>query len=259
MGDPNSYDDIDYGGDAGGGGGNYDAYDAGTGAGGYTLFTGDAGAASGIHGAEDDDDILFGDGGAGEFDALRQAMKAAAPPPATVDEAEPDAARSPTPGQPALPPPRRVSSDWPTARFEIEAGVPLEGTDAVSDDIAVVRRHPLFANLFWNDYYKLATRAMERVHVPAGVELQREGSTAVGGTHFFVVTRGTLRVVREGEEVATLGVGDGVGDELCEFLQPASSSIVCVTPVEAMALDAETFLALVATQRQARIRRARGR
>ncbi|HEV7810113.1 MAG TPA: cyclic nucleotide-binding domain-containing protein, partial [Candidatus Limnocylindrales bacterium] len=63
---------------------------------------------------------------------------------------------------------------------------------------------PLFAGVSGGDLGAIGDRALE-VDFPADHVIARQGEI---GTGFFVIVEGAVRVVRDGEELATLGPGD---------------------------------------------------
>jgi len=67
---------------------------------------------------------------------------------------------------------------------------------------------PLFGGVRPEDLAAIAERAIE-VDFPTDHVIARQGEI---GTGLFVVIEGTVRVVRDGEELARLGVGDFFGE-----------------------------------------------
>jgi CRP-like cAMP-binding protein len=83
----------------------------------------------------------------------------------------------------------------------------------------------------------LAERATE-IDFPAGHVIARQGEI---GTGFFVVVDGTVRVVRDGTELARLGRGDFFGELSVLDREPRNASVVAVTPARCLALASWDF------------------
>lgn len=73
---------------------------------------------------------------------------------------------------------------------------------------AEIRAIPLFKNVSPRSCKKVA-RLFDRVSLPAGRTITREGDTA---REFFVIIEGSADVMREGRRVAVLGAGDFFGE-----------------------------------------------
>ena len=84
---------------------------------------------------------------------------------------------------------------------------------------------------------KVAERAIE-VDFPADRVIARQGEI---GTGFFVVVSGRVRVVRGGEDVATLGPGDFFGELSVLDGLPRVAQVVATEPTRCLALASWDF------------------
>ena len=76
------------------------------------------------------------------------------------------------------------------------------------------------------------------VDFPAGHVIARQGEI---GTGFFVVISGAVRVVRDGELVARLGVGEFFGELSILDRMPRNASVVADVPTTCLALASWDF------------------
>jgi hypothetical protein len=74
--------------------------------------------------------------------------------------------------------------------------------------IELLATAPLFAGVDEAGLARVAERAIE-VEFPAGGVIARQGDV---GTGFFLVASGSVRIVRDGETIATLGPGEFFGE-----------------------------------------------
>ena len=100
---------------------------------------------------------------------------------------------------------------------------------------------PLFAACSKKDL-QLINRRAERVEVPAGKVLVREGAA---GAEFFVILEGTADVSMHGKKVATLGSGAFFGDLALLDKAPRNATVTAVTPMELMVLGQREFAAMI--------------
>ena len=91
---------------------------------------------------------------------------------------------------------------------------------------------PLFTGIGDGALATLAERGTE-VDFPAGRVIARQGEI---GTGFFVVVRGSVRVVRDGAVIATMGPGDFFGELSVLDRQPRNASVIADTPTTCLAL-----------------------
>jgi CRP-like cAMP-binding protein len=104
-------------------------------------------------------------------------------------------------------------------------------------DAARLRSFPLFGDL---DEYDLSQVARWVVEVDAepGELLIEQGSMPY---ELFLIEEGTVDVVRDGEPLATLGVGDVVGEIALLAQHRRMASVVARTPVRALALHVDAL------------------
>jgi CRP-like cAMP-binding protein len=97
-----------------------------------------------------------------------------------------------------------------------------------------------------------ASTELERVRVPAGQDVFRQGEEA---DSFYIIVKGEVDVIRErddgGHIVDRMGQGHFFGEMGILTGQPRTATIRVVSDVELMALDADEFMALVARSKGA--------
>jgi len=95
----------------------------------------------------------------------------------------------------------------------------------------------LFKGVDPTDLAGVAERAVE-VEFPADRVIARQGEV---GTGFFVVVDGSVRVVRDGQEVAVLGPGEFFGELSVLDGLPRVAQVVAVQPTRCLALASWDF------------------
>jgi CRP-like cAMP-binding protein len=95
----------------------------------------------------------------------------------------------------------------------------------------------LFAGVGPEDLAAVAERAIE-VDFPADRVIARQGEI---GTGFFVVVEGSVRVVRDGTEVATLKRGEFFGELSVLDGLPRVAQVVATEPTRCLALASWDF------------------
>lgn len=100
---------------------------------------------------------------------------------------------------------------------------------------------PLFAGVTREDLVAIGERAVE-VDFPADHVIARQGEI---GTGLFVVTDGSVRVVRDGAEIARLGPGDFFGEMSVIDGLPRVAQVAAVEPTRCLALASWEFERLV--------------
>ena len=100
---------------------------------------------------------------------------------------------------------------------------------------------PLFAGVDEAGLARVADRAIE-VEFPAGGVIARQGDV---GTGFFVVASGSVRVVRDGETIATLGPGEFFGELSVLDGLPRTAQVIAAEPTMCLALATWDFEAVV--------------
>jgi CRP-like cAMP-binding protein len=100
-------------------------------------------------------------------------------------------------------------------------------------DEAALRQIELFAGLSRKQRRLLAMRADE-IEVQPGKVLCGKGKTA---HEFFVIERGTARVVRDGQYLDELGPGDFFGEMGIFEDAPRNADVIAETPLSLMVLS----------------------
>ena len=95
----------------------------------------------------------------------------------------------------------------------------------------------LFTGLPDDQLGAIAGTAQE-IEFPAGRVIARQGEV---GTGFFVVVDGTVRVVRDGELLATLGPGEFFGELSILDGQPRIAQVVADEPTRCLAIASWDF------------------
>ncbi len=118
--------------------------------------------------------------------------------------------------------------------IDAEAVVPLH-------ELELLEMLPMFAPL-----PELALERVARQLVPvtaeAGFEVVTQGDE---GDRFYVIDEGRFDVLIDGQQVNTLGRGEGFGEIALLRDQPRMATVVSRTPVKLYALEREAFLAAV--------------
>jgi CRP-like cAMP-binding protein len=100
---------------------------------------------------------------------------------------------------------------------------------------------PLFAGVSGGDLGAIGDQALE-VDFPAEHVIARQGEI---GTGFFVIVEGAVRVIRDGEELATLGPGDFFGEMSVIDGLPRVAQVISTEPTRCLALASWEFERLV--------------
>jgi CRP/FNR family cyclic AMP-dependent transcriptional regulator len=100
---------------------------------------------------------------------------------------------------------------------------------------------PLFGGVTGEDLAAIGDRALE-VEFPTDHVIARQGEI---GTGFFVVVDGSVRVVRDGDELARLGPGDFFGEMSVIDGLPRVATVVTSVPTRCLALASWEFEQLV--------------
>jgi CRP/FNR family cyclic AMP-dependent transcriptional regulator len=108
--------------------------------------------------------------------------------------------------------------------------------------VQALKRAPLFAGLSRKELVLLA-RLTEDLEVPAGKVLCREGET---GQEFFVIVDGKAEVTRKGEQVATRGGGEFVGEIALLEDTPRMATVTAKTAMRLFVMTRKDFRQLVA-------------
>jgi MFS family permease len=108
-------------------------------------------------------------------------------------------------------------------------------------EIALLRSLPLFRDMPGPALEGLA-QALERRDYEPGAVIIREGDE---GDHYYVLVDGTVQIHRAGQQVRTLGRGDGMGEIALLRATPRTATAVATTDVTAYTLDRQSFLTAV--------------
>ena len=100
---------------------------------------------------------------------------------------------------------------------------------------------PLFRGIDQEGLDVLAAKATQ-VDFPAGHIIARQGEI---GTGFFVVIDGRVRVVRDGQVIATLGPGEFFGELSVLDRQPRNAMVAAEVPTTCLALASWDFEAVL--------------
>jgi CRP-like cAMP-binding protein len=105
----------------------------------------------------------------------------------------------------------------------------------------LLARAPLLDGVDADGIAMIAQRVVE-VEFPKGAVIARQGDV---GTGFFMVASGSVRVVRDGETIATIGPGDFFGELSVLDGQPRVAQVVADEPTVCLALATWDFEAVV--------------
>jgi CRP-like cAMP-binding protein len=105
----------------------------------------------------------------------------------------------------------------------------------------LLARAPLHDGVDPEGIAMIAQRVVE-VEFPQGAVIARQGDV---GTGFFMVASGSVRVIRDGETIATIGPGDFFGELSVLDGQPRVAQVVADEPTVCLALATWDFEAVV--------------
>ena len=108
-------------------------------------------------------------------------------------------------------------------------------------ELALLRGIPMFAPLSMTIIEQLA-RDLEPVGFGAGEHVITQGEP---GNCFYVIARGSVEIVHDGELVRVLGAGDGFGEIALLSERPRTASVVVRDPMEGYRLLRPAFLEAV--------------
>jgi CRP/FNR family cyclic AMP-dependent transcriptional regulator len=107
-----------------------------------------------------------------------------------------------------------------------------------------LRRCPFFAGLSRGELLELA-KVSEDMEVEEGKVLTREGQS---GSEFFVIVDGDVSVMKNGQEIRTLGPGDFFGEIALLEDTPRTATVVAKTPLRFFVLTRQSFRSMLAHQ-----------
>lgn len=111
--------------------------------------------------------------------------------------------------------------------------------------IEALRTVPAFSSFTDGDLDEVAALA-DLVSVPEGTTLVHEGAR---GTEVFLIVEGEVRVSHEGDEVATLGAGDFVGEMALLDRGRRSATASTLSDARLLVFDPRAFDRMVETNR----------
>ena len=114
-------------------------------------------------------------------------------------------------------------------------------TIAHDDRAELLASAPLLAGVDANGIAAIARRVVE-VEFPKDHVIARQGEV---GTGFFMVARGAVRVVRDGEAIARLGPGDFFGELSVLDGRPRVAQVIADEPTVCLALASWDFETVV--------------
>jgi CRP/FNR family cyclic AMP-dependent transcriptional regulator len=106
---------------------------------------------------------------------------------------------------------------------------------------ALLAAAPLLAGVDEEGLASVAARVVE-VEFDSGQVIARQGDV---GTGFFIVASGSVRVVRDGETIATLGPGEFFGELSVLDGQPRTAQVLAAEPTVVLGLASWDFEAVV--------------
>jgi CRP-like cAMP-binding protein len=119
------------------------------------------------------------------------------------------------------------------------------GTIITQDDrAALLARAPLLAGVGPEGIAAIARRIVE-IEFSKDHIIARQGEV---GTGFFLIARGSVRVVRDGQTIARIGPGDFFGELSVLDGQPRVAQVIADEPTVCLALASWDFEAVVKEQ-----------
>jgi CRP/FNR family transcriptional regulator, cyclic AMP receptor protein len=109
---------------------------------------------------------------------------------------------------------------------------------------ALLAAAPLFADVDAGGLARIAARTIEVTFEPGHV-IARQGEI---GTGFFLIASGRVRVVRDGQETASLGSGEFFGELSILDGKPRTAQVVAAEPTVCLALASWDFEAVVSEE-----------
>jgi CRP/FNR family cyclic AMP-dependent transcriptional regulator len=110
-----------------------------------------------------------------------------------------------------------------------------------SQKVALLRRAEIFSDVSSRALGLIADAAAE-AEFPEGAYIVRQGEV---GTGFYMIASGSVRVVRGGRVLATLGPGDFFGELSVLDHSPRMAHVIAAAPTECLALPSWDFMKLL--------------
>jgi CRP/FNR family transcriptional regulator, cyclic AMP receptor protein len=119
---------------------------------------------------------------------------------------------------------------------------------AADAKMEILKGVSLFSSMSRKDLESVG-RLADEVDVPAGKTLLRQGDH---GNEMYVIASGSVRVERNGKEIATLGPGQAVGEMALLSEGPRLATVTTVEPTTAFVLGHREFHTLLADSAELR-------
>lgn len=119
---------------------------------------------------------------------------------------------------------------------------------AADRKLDMLRAVPLFSSMRARDLEAVG-RMADTVDLPAGRALMRQGEN---GDEMFVIASGSVRVERNGTEIATLGPGQAVGEMSLLSEGPRLATVTTLQPTSAFVIGHREFHTLLADSAELR-------
>lgn len=106
---------------------------------------------------------------------------------------------------------------------------------------SIIREFPAFSQLTAKDLAAVAD-SMELRRFDAGQDIIRQGDL---GTEFFVIAKGDVEILVDGNRVNTLHAGDYFGEVALIKDQPRNATVRALTPTSCFVLDKDEFQSII--------------
>ena len=113
---------------------------------------------------------------------------------------------------------------------------------AVDSKLELLKSVSLFSSMGRKELESVE-RLADTIDLPAGKTLLRQGDH---GNEMYVIASGSVRVERNGQEIATLGPGNAVGEMALLSEGPRSATVTTIEPTTVFALGHREFHTLMA-------------
>jgi CRP-like cAMP-binding protein len=113
---------------------------------------------------------------------------------------------------------------------------------AVDSKLELLKSVSLFSSMGRKELESVE-RLADTIDLPAGKTLLRQGDH---GNEMYVIASGSVRVERNGQEIATLGPGNAVGEMALLSEGPRSATVTTLEPTTVFALGHREFHTLMA-------------
>ena len=113
---------------------------------------------------------------------------------------------------------------------------------AADSKLELLRSVSLFASMGRKELESVE-RLADTIDLPAGKTLLRQGDH---GNEMYVIASGSVRVERNGKEIATLGPGNAIGEMALLSEGPRSATVTTLEPTTVFALGHREFHTLMA-------------